>query len=272
MNERDLISSFRNPLIKRLRRLRQKKYRVAEGVGFVEGIRVVMTAFETAPDLIDTIIYAPGLLSSTVALNAIAGQEKRNSRVVAVSTELFRGISKRDNPTGLGAIIRSPLIELDRLPLGNPGIYVALEDIGDPGHLGTILRTMDAAGAAGCILVGQTTDVTHPSTLKASMGSVFTVPLAAVAVPAELITWGRNRGCQIVATSAAGEINFWQAPLKTPLLLLMGSEQQGLSPGLRQLADLSVLIPMWGKPSSLNLSVATGLLLYEIRRRSSNPS
>ncbi len=266
-----MITSFRNPLIKRIRQLRQKKVRLREGVGFLEGIRAVLTAVEAVPEQIESLVYAPDLLTSEVARKMLQAAAAEGVDTIPISAEIFNGISGRDNPTGLAAVIRSPLRRLVDLEVSPNSLFVALEAIADPGNLGTILRLLDAVGAAGCILVGQTTDLTHPNALKASMGSAFTVPVAAVERPEQLVEWASAQGLQRVATSARADESYWTAAYHFPVLIMMGSEQQGLSPGLREAADLSVVIPMWGQPTSLNLAVATGLVLYEVRRRSGLP-
>lgn len=265
-----MITSHRNSLVKRLRRLRQKKYRLQENAGLVEGIRAVLTAVEHAPHLIDTIVYAPDLLTSDIALGMIGEQEARGVPCAALTADVFAAASERDNPTGLAAIVRSPVVPLSSLPRRAGGIYVVLENIADPGNLGTILRTLDGVGAAGCILYGQTTDVTHPTALKASMGSAFTVPLAAIDTLEGLLGWAEDLSARVVAASAHGSGSYWAADLRPPVVLLLGSEQHGLSPELAGAAGLTVKIPMWGRPTSLNVGVAAALLVYEVRRQAAD--
>jgi TrmH family RNA methyltransferase len=261
-----MITSLSNPLIKRIKQLRQKKNRQAEGVFFAEGLRVVLTALEQdAP--VEILFYAPELLKSETALQAIRAQEKMGRAVVAVAAAPFRAISERDNPTGLGAIIRTRATTLDQLPITPHSIFVLLDRIADPGNLGTILRTLDAAGANGLILTGESTDLYHPTAIKASMGTLFTLPLVQLPTLEPIWSWAEANGLTTIATSAKASQVYWDAPYRFPALLLMGNEQEGLNKEVLDAAAFRVTIPMHGTASSLNLGVATGLLLYELRRR-----
>jgi RNA methyltransferase, TrmH family len=260
------ITSPGNPLVKRIKRLRQKKYRQAEGAYFVEGLRVVLTAAEhNAP--IESLIYAPELLTSAVARRVVEQQQKRGTAVVELSAAAFRAVSERDNPTGMGAVVRSQWTDLEALPLKPDAVLVALVDVADPGNLGTILRTLDATAAAGLILVGRTTEPFQPAVARASMGALYTVPVSPVPDEPALLAWAERRGLQTVATSVRAAASYWTAAFEPPLLLLMGSEGEGLRPETLAASQVAVFIPMSGSVSSLNLAVATGLLLYEVRRR-----
>jgi TrmH family RNA methyltransferase len=260
-----VITSFRNPLIKRIKRLRRKKHRRREEAFFIEGIRVVLSALEQdAP--IETLVYAPDLLTSDVAWEAIAVQKAAGADIAELSADLFASISERENPVGLGAVVHTQLRTLAELAVAADDILVAAKDLSDPGNLGTLVRTLDGVGAAGLILVGQTTDPFHPTAVKASMGALFTVPVCAVDRMDDLWTWAQHRRLFTVATSARARENFWEAGYRFPALLLLGSEGEGLSAEVLQRAQQAVSIPMYGRASSLNLSVAAGLLLYELRR------
>ena len=261
-----MITSFSNPLVKRIKRLRQRKYRQEEGVFFIEGLRVVLTAVEQQAR-IETLVYALPLLTSEAGRQAIERLQVQGVDCVEVAPAVFESVSERDNPTGLGAIVKIAWRELTDLIVGEQAIYVAVEDTADPGNLGTILRTMDAAGAAGLIVVGQSTDPFHPTAVKASMGTLFTVPLSRAADMESLLAWARKHGLQTAATSAKAKQLYWQADYHLPALLLMGSEREGLSKEVLEAADLAVTIPMHGSASSLNVAVATSLLLYELKRK-----
>jgi TrmH family RNA methyltransferase len=260
-----MITSHRNPLIKRIRKLRRKKYRRREGAFFVEGIRVVLSALEQGAPL-ETIVHAPDLLTSDVARQMLAEQGRRGAHVVAVSGQVFEAISDRDNPVGLGAIIGVRTQTLAELPQAKAGIYVALDSISDPGNLGTIVRTVDGAGATALILAGQSTDPFHPTAVKASMGALFTVPVAEVDDLQAVWPWAEQRGLHTIATSAGARQSYWRAGYRLPALLILGSEGEGLPEEVLSQAELTVKIPMHGTSSSLNVAVAAGLLLYELRR------
>jgi RNA methyltransferase, TrmH family len=150
-------------------------------------------------------------------------------------------------------------------------VFAALHEIGNPGNLGTIVRTASAAGASGVILIGPSADPYDPAAVKASMGALFTVPVVAAASAAEFLDWARARSLTVVATSGRASVSCWDADLRPPLALLLGSEGDGLPDELLAAADLSVAIPMTGTAESLNLAVAAGILLYEVRRRTGLP-
>ena len=260
-----MITSTANPLIKSIRKLRQKKYRAAENAFFAEGLRTVFAAIETqAP--VQKLIRAPELLSSAIALEKLASLEGEGVPSIDVSAKVFSSISMRDNPTGLGAIIAENWTSLDEMPAHNQAIWAALVNIGDPGNLGTIIRTVDAVSGDGVILAGQGTDPYHPSAVKASMGSLFAVPLCRVDSAQTVLNWTKERGFTTVATSAHAKHSYSELSYSRPLMLLFGSEGEGLSDEILRSCDYSVSIPMKGLSSSLNLSVAAGILLYEASR------
>jgi TrmH family RNA methyltransferase len=264
-----LISSAANPLAKRVRLLADRKHRRREGACFVEGIQPVSQAVAAGLE-IETLIVAPDLLDGSPALGMVAEQEARGARVARLTRELFERLSERDGPSGLAAIVRGRLARLDDLVVRADSLLVGLHQIGNPGNLGTIIRTADAAGSAGVILLGETTDPFAPAAVKASMGAVFSVPVVHVSDPEEFLQWAAAHGLGVVTTSAHADADHWTVSYPLPLALLLGSEGSGLPPDLLARGDLRVRIPMLGTAPSLNLAVAAGILLYEVRRRASS--
>lgn len=262
-----MITSSSNPLVKRIRRLRRKKHRQQEGLFFAEGLRIVLAAVENSAP-IETIVYSPDLLDSSLAKEMLEDQGSTKTKIVSVSAPVFRSISLRDNPVGLGAIIRSNLMPIAEVSVESRDIFVALIGVSEPGNLGTVLRTIDASGASGLILGGRTVDPFHPTAVKASMGALFSVPISLVKESKMMLEWAKSQGLLSIATSARVSQSYWNLDYQLPALLLMGSERKGLPADLISEADMAVSIPMAGQASSLNLAVATGLMLYEIRRRS----
>jgi len=266
----ELITSGANPVVKRVRLLADRKHRRRAGAFVVEGTQLVWQAVEAGAD-VEILLVAPGLLGRSAAARRltamIAGQEERGVRVARLSDEVFTRISGREGPSGLAAIVRGRLAGLAGLAAGPAAVFLALHSIGNPGNLGTIIRTANAAGAAGVVLVGQTTDPFDPAAVKASMGALFTLPVAHAATPAEFFGWAAAVGVTVVTTSArAGQI-FWDASYPRPLALLLGAEGAGLPSEVLARGDRQVQIPMSGTAESLNLAVAAGLLLYEVNRQ-----
>ncbi|HET8626517.1 MAG TPA: RNA methyltransferase [Thermomicrobiales bacterium] len=262
----DLISSTANPLVKRVRRLGERKHRRREGAFFVEGIQPVWQAVEAGAD-IETLVVAPDLLTSEGARRMVAEQEAGGVPCARVTPGVFAVLAERDHPAGLGAIVRAHYRDLAGLAVTPEAVFVALHDVGNPGNLGTILRTADAAGAGGVILLGETTDPFHPAAVKASMGALFAVPVVHAADPDAFFAWARERGVAVVTTSGHARDEHWTARYPLPVALLFGSEAEGLPPDLLARGDLAVRIPMTGTAESLNLAVAAGIMLYEVRRQ-----
>jgi RNA methyltransferase, TrmH family len=260
----DLISSAANPVIKRMRLLGDRKHRRREGAFVVEGIQPVWQAVEAGAD-VEVLVVAPALVGSRAA-ELVAGQEAAGTRVAKVTGELFARLSARDGPSGLAAIVRARLPGLANLAVTPDAVFVALHEVGNPGNLGTIIRTADAAGAAGVVLVGPAADPFDPAAVKASMGALFAVPVARAADTAELFAWTARSGVSVTTTSAKAERSFWEAGYPRPLVLLLGAEGAGLPGDALAAGDAQVRIPMTGTAESLNLAVAAGLLLYQARK------
>jgi RNA methyltransferase, TrmH family len=267
----EVITSAANPLVKRVRLLADRKHRRREAAFVVQGIQPVWQAVE-AQAQIEVIIVAPDLLRHPGASAMLAEQESAGVRVARLSGELFGRIADRDAPSGLAAIVRAAPATLASLAADAGSVFVALHSAGNPGNIGTIIRTASAAGAAGVILIGASADPYDPAAVKASMGALFTVPLATAESGTEFLEWAHRSGVRVAATSARGSVTCWQADLTPPLAFLLGSEGTGLPDDLLAAADLRVAIPMTGTAESLNLAVAAGILLYEVRRREWPPA
>jgi RNA methyltransferase, TrmH family len=260
----NLISSAANPVVKRMRLLGDRKHRRRESAFVVEGIQPVWQAVEAGAN-VEVLVVAPALLGSRAA-ELVAGQEAAGTRVARVTGELFARLSARDGPSGLAAIVRARVPGLAGLPVTPDAVFVALHEVGNPGNLGTIIRTADAAGAAGVVLVGPAADPFDPAAVKASMGALFAVPVARAADPTEFFAWAAGSGVSVITTSAKAERSFWEAGYPRPLALLLGAEGAGLPEDVLAAGDVQVRIPMTGTAESLNLAVAAGLLLYQARK------
>lgn len=254
----ELISSPSNPLLKRIRKLRQRKHRAAEGGLFVEGIAPVWAAID-AGAAVETIVVAPDLLTSDRALELVS---RVDAPVARLTAEAFESIAERENPSGLGAVVATPSRTLADVVLGETVLVVVLDEVGNPGNLGTIVRTADAAGAAGVVVAGDAADPWHPGAVKASMGTVFSTPVVPASLE-EVLAWARREGLAVVATSAHGRVGHWSLDYPERCLLLFGSEATGLSQETLDAADEVVRIPQQGVASSLNLAVAAGIVIYE---------
>lgn len=259
----EIITSAANPLVKRVRQLADRRHRRREGVFLVDGVQPVWRAVEAGAG-VETLIVAPDLLAGSPAMRMVEEQEAAGTRVARLSGELFLRLSDREGAAGLAAIVRGGLGGLDSLSV--TGVLVALHEVGNPGNLGTIIRTADAAGATGVVLIGDTTDPYAPVAVKASMGSLFAVPLAHTPTLDAFFTWASGAGMTVVATSGGAPVEHWSAGYPRPVAVLLGSEGNGLPPEALARADRQVRIPMVGTAESLNLAVAAALMLYELTR------
>jgi TrmH family RNA methyltransferase len=194
----------------------------------------------------------------------IQGQSKVGTPCIEMAPHIFQTISSREHPIGLGAIIRTNWSELSSLHVAKADIYVGLLDVAEPGNLGAIIRTMDATGASALLLSGSTVDPYHPSAVKASMGTIFTMPHVALPNAMAMLEWAKINKLQTVASSAHAHVPVDNVSYKFPVLLLMGSEGEGLPIFVMNAADLEVAIPMRGNATSLNLAVAAGIILVRL--------
>lgn len=260
----EIITSFSNPFIKQARALRQKKTREASGLFLVEGLAHVGSAVEAGWQ-VDSVIYAPELLRSEFGLGLIQDLEKKRVRCQPVSLNVFETIAEKDNPQGIVALVCQRPASLStwvNLGSGKSPLFLALVSPQDPGNVGAILRTLDAVGGAGLFLLDGGVDPYHPSCVRASMGALFCIPFIQSGF-SEFVDWARIIGARIVGTSARAEMDYRQLKLdNAPMVILLGSEQKGLSSEQLGACSERVSMPMHGRVSSLNLAVAAGVLLY----------
>lgn len=262
----DTITSRANPKIKQARALRQRKERDASGLFLVEGITHVAAAIE-AGATVEYICYAPDLLASAFANDLITHATARNIPCHPTSAEVFGSLSEKENPTGLIAVVRKPTHNLQLLITNNSSWYVAIVSPQDPGNVGAILRTIDAVGANGLLLLDGGADPFHPNAVRASMGAIFRLPVVS-ATFGEFRAWAKEHGFNLVGTSARASADYRTAEYKRPLILLLGNEQKGLSPEQAAVCQQMIRLPMQGKVSSLNLAVAAGVMLYQMLAQS----
>jgi TrmH family RNA methyltransferase len=261
-----IITSFSNPRIKTIRKLEQKKYRQDTGLFFVEGLRTVGEAVQTGAK-IESLIISPDLLESQFGKSLLDHPNIEGVEQIQVSAEIYEKLAHKDGPQGMGALIHQNLQALDAITVNQEDFWVALASVADPGNLGTIMRTADATGCRGIILLGQSTDPYDPTAVKASMGALFSLILIQSTWD-EFSKWLQKNRLSLVGTSDHAETDYQAVKYSHPLVLLMGSERHGLSKDMMNACDFLVKIPMVGRSDSLNLSVATGILIYEIFNQS----
>lgn len=260
-----VVTSLQNETVKFVRSLELRKVRRESGLFVAEGTALLVTARDNGwrPRIL---IHGPGSGDRQLARQIVKWAEMSGADCLDVPTKVLEKIAVKDNPQSLIGVFEQRFLEAPG-PAGQKsgGPWIALEAIRDPGNLGTILRTADAAGAAGIILVGNTCDPYQHEAVRASMGSIFSVPLVRLETSAFLDLAKHWRGA-VVGTHLAGKVDYRNADYEQPTLLIMGTEGDGLSAEAAAACKTLVRIPMAGRLDSLNLAIATALMLYEIQR------
>jgi RNA methyltransferase, TrmH family len=256
------ITSASNPQIKALKSLHLKKGRAESGLFLAEGARLAVEAADLGvwPEIL---VYSPAALAREQVRALIDQAEAQRVRVIETNETILGQISKRDNPQTVIGAYRQRLAPLDAL---DGETIVALEGIRDPGNMGTILRTADSTGAGGVVLIGESCDPFSVEAVRASMGSLFAMKLARASF-AELLRYRQARGAEMLGASLKGTAFDPSAPAPARAIVLMGNEQSGLPPEMEGECDTLVRLPMRGRADSLNLAIATGVMLYDLWRR-----
>ncbi len=260
-----VVTSLQNDTVKLVRSLEMRKSRRETGLFVAEGTALLITARDHGwhPKIL---VHGPAASDQPMARGLIHWAREAGADCLDVTAPVLAKIAARDNPQSLLGVFEQRLAPVpDPQQIATTGPWLALEEIRDPGNLGTILRTADAAGVAGILLVGTTCDPFQHEAVRASMGSIFAVPLVKLELAA-FVDLAEAWSGAVVGTHLAGDVDFRQGDYAAPTLLVMGSEGDGLSAPATAACKTLVRIPMLGRLDSLNLAVATALMLYEIQR------
>ncbi|MGQ3113721.1 MAG: TrmH family RNA methyltransferase [Brevundimonas sp.] len=254
------ITSLTNETVKAVRALHMRKERETTGLFLAEGLKFIGEALDqgrTPKTLLVGMEARPhALLDRAKAETLAAGGE-----IVVVTHPILEKISRRENPQTVLAVFEQQYTPLESLTPQSAPCWVALEQVRDPGNLGTIIRTADAAGCGGVILIGDCVDPFSVEAVRATMGSVFAVKIVRTSV-AEFRAWRQTWPGSVVGTRLDATTDYRAAVLQRPSLILMGNEQAGLTDALAAACDVNVKIPMRGRADSLNLAIATGIMVY----------
>ena len=261
MDERPLLTSLSNPLVKGVRALKGHKGRTESGAFLVEGLHHVGSAIEAGWQ-VETLLYAPDLLTGDYAVSLLDDARRIGLDLQPVSAKVMGSLAEKDNPQGILAVVKQRNLGLSDLGTIRSG--VALVSPQDPGNVGAILRTLDAVGGEALFLLDGGVELYHPTCVRASMGTIFWKPVVQANFD-EFVSWGKEGKCRLIGTSAHAQKGYREVmPVTPPWMLVLGSEQKGLSSEQIAACDLTVSLPMRGKVSSLNLAVAAGILLYAL--------
>ena len=252
------ITSLQNPHVKYIAKLRDdKKQRQRDGLMLVEGWDEINLALGSG--------YQPKMLLTAPEL-ASRQIETSRTEITTVNRAVFEKISYRENPDGWLAIFPIPKVSLDALKLNDPPLLIIAESIGKPGNLGAIFRTADAAGVNALLVCDPRVDLFNPNVVRASRGTLFTVPSVEASNESVLAFLRKNR-IKIVAATPQAETDYTRQDLRGPLAVAVGTEDEGLTDFWLRQADVKAKIPMVGNVNSLNVSIATALIVYEAMRQ-----
>ena len=259
------VTSLANPLVKDIKALALKKFRDQQHAFMAEGLKLVIDALDLGWQ-VKTLVFAKAARGNPAVEKVAARTVAAGGTVLEVSEKVLSAITRRDNPQMVVGVFSQRFATLRDIRPKSGDVWVALDRVRDPGNLGTVLRTVDAVGAKGVILVGDTTDPFAVETVRATMGSIFAVPVAKV-TQGEFLAWRKGFSGLVAGTHLKGAVDYRTVDFSgKPVLLLMGNEQQGLPDELAASCDRLLRIPQAGRADSLNLAVATGVMLYEVRR------
>jgi TrmH family RNA methyltransferase len=257
------VTAFSNTTVKLLRSLRDKKARRAEGLFLAEGLRIIAEARDSGR-LPEILAFSPEGARHPLAADIITETEAAGGEAIETTAEILSKMSGKDNPQMLLGAYRQPSTSLDRIDRARAPLWIVAQALRDPGNIGTILRTGDAVGAGGLILIDDSADPFSVEAVRASMGAVFTQEIATARWP-EFVAWLRSGDGQLVGTSLKASQAYLEAEYRQPCFLLIGNEQQGLPEEYEAECDLLVKIPMAGRADSLNAAVAAAVMVFAIK-------
>lgn len=260
------ITGFSNPLVKQVRALRDKKQRRLTGLFLAEGLRILTEAYE-AGCLPEMIWHAPDSAAHPLVQTLTSAVEAAGGEVFITSSDILSKLSGKENPGAVIGVFRERLTPLAAIDRASAPIWIVAERLRDPGNLGTILRTGDAVGAGGLILIDECTDPYSVEAVRASMGAIFTQSVSLARWEA-FLPWLRSGPGQLIGTSLNTDTDYQSPRYTAPAFLLVGNEAQGLPRDYEKQCDLLVKMPMRGKADSLNAAVATAVMAYELLNQS----
>jgi len=259
------ITSHSNPIVKEIKGLvAQRKHRNQSGLFVAEGLKLATDALAAGWG-VRYLAIGPEARENPVAQKAAATAKARGALILEVSTAVMSAMTRKDNPQMVVGVYEQQLLGAGDIVPETATVWVALDRVRDPGNLGTIIRTVDAVGGSGVMLVGDCTDPFAVEAVRATMGSLFHVPLAKLSKD-EFKALAKRWPGTVTATHLKGSVDYRTPKYTAPTLLVMGNEQKGLEDDMAAACSTLIRIPQVGEADSLNLAVATGITLYEIRR------
>lgn len=266
LNALPRIDSSANDRLKAVRRLVKARERRREGLFVIEGFRELRRAVDGGLRIRDVFAAPSEWTGRQEAALVDEIVVDGGARISVLSSKAFASIATQDAPDGLLGVVQIPVVDLSVQPdVVADSLFVVVEGIERPGNLGTIARTGVAADVSGLILCDPQVDAFHPEVVRASVGTLFTLPLSVVTVP-ELVAWSRANGIRLIVTTPATDDLYFDADVHGPVAVVVGSEKSGITDAMRAAADVLVRIPMSDAIDSINVGVATGIVLFDVIR------
>lgn len=259
------LTSVANPRVKQLVGLRRRRQRDQLGLMLVEGFEELSLGLD-AGMVPNTLYYCPELVREQSSLATVDRVAALGSELVRVGPRVFEKIAYRESPDGWLAVVPTVRTDLAHLSPGPNPLALVCESVEKPGNLGAMLRTADAVGVDAVVAARPITDWGNPNIVRASKGTVFSVPVAA-ADSSDVLRWARERSMRVVAATPDTDTLFTDVDLTGPTAVAVGSEKHGLSAEWLDSADVSVKIPMFGHANSLNVATSAAIILYEALRQ-----
>jgi TrmH family RNA methyltransferase len=263
------ITSLTNPRVKAAVRLRDRRERESTGLTIVDGAREILRALD-AGVRVETAFLAEDLLRTPDA-HAVAARLRHRPTTIDVSPTVLAKVAFGERSDGIVAVVESPRLAMADLVVPDDALIVVIEGIEKPGNLGAVMRTADGAGAHAVIAADARTDPFNPNAIRASLGTIFALPVVAASAD-ETVAWLRERGIRPIATIVGAATTYASADLRGPIAIVLGSEADGLSSAWHDADVTPIAIPMGGIADSLNVSIAAAIVLYEaVRQRADSP-
>ena len=252
------IESKNNNLFKDIKKLKEKKHRIKSNKYLIEGLRFVEEAIKSKVS-IDSIIFTESFKEKNPDLFLKINE---NIKLIQMNEALLKQLCSTENPQGIVGVIN-----MQNKELKSGELVVLVDKVQDPGNMGTIIRTAHAAGAAGIVMTKGTVDIYNDKTLRSTMGSIFYIPIVEED-SLDFVKSLKKEGYKLVVSSLQGKNNFFEENLQGKVMIAVGNEGNGVSDEVYDIADIKVKIPMPGEAESLNVAVATSIMIYEKIRQS----
>jgi TrmH family RNA methyltransferase len=265
MEQMNFVSSSKNPVIKEVRSLKNRKSREEKKLFFVEGIKIIEEALKENAEIV-RVLVSEEFVSREDSVPLMQIIESRGCKCFIIPGKLFKEISDTETPQGIMAVVRTKHSGIDEIIHQNSSLVI-LDTIQDPGNIGTIIRTADAAGFDGIIISKGCVDIYNPKVIRATMGSIFRMPFHFSENLVDTIRILKSMDIRVIAAHLKGDKNYFELDMSGNIAVVIGNEANGIRDDVSVLADDLVRIPMAGRTESLNASVAAGLLIYEVLRQ-----